>query len=51
MIVEFTQNWSSGEVNTFIDNAGWSFADDGRTTTNASPNNKKLFISDLSLCC
>lgn len=51
MIVEFTQKLSSGDVNTFIDNAGRSLADDGRATTHASPKNNTRFILDLFLPC
>src|SRR5258708_3098162 len=47
IIVEFVQNWSSGDVNTFIENAWWSFANDGRATTNVNPKNTKLYFKAL----
>src|SRR5712672_4427831 len=47
MIVEFTQNWSSGDVNTVNDNARWPLADDDRSMTNASPRDEKPLISYL----
>ena len=47
MIVEFAQNWSSGEVNTLSDNAWWSLVDDGKAMTQASPKDKTLFIVAL----
>src|SRR5229473_7622486 len=47
IIVEFVQNWSSGDVNTLIENASWSFANDGRATTNVNPKNTKPYFKAL----
>ena len=49
MMVELTQNWSSGEVNTLVENAWWSFANDGRAAINVSPNKNVPPVIDLSL--
>src|SRR6266581_584968 len=49
MMVELTQNWSSGEVNTLVENGWCSFANDGRAAINVNPNKNIPPVIDLSL--
>jgi hypothetical protein len=49
MMVELTQNWSSEDVNTLVENAWWSFANDGRAAISVSPDKNIFPVIDLSL--
>ena len=49
MMVELTQNWSSEDVTTLVENAWWSFANDGRAAINVTPNKNIPPVIDLSL--